>query len=145
MNLETQSRELARKFSIERWINKLFIILYLFKVTLKLIYCIFVVNSYKMRNLLKQNVVYTNLAIFYLIVSFLTRLVLLFHPITQSTFSFLEIIRIYFLQRYSYLRNKINLKKKNYFSNSFTKDASLNIKKFIRILKKNGWFDYSNL
>ncbi len=48
-----------------------------------------------MRNLLKQNVVYTNLAIFYLIVSFLTRLVLLFHPITQSKFSFLEIIRIF--------------------------------------------------
>lgn len=48
-----------------------------------------------MKNLLKQNVVYTNLAIFYLIVSFITRLILLFHPITQSTFSFLEIIRIF--------------------------------------------------
>ena len=48
-----------------------------------------------MKNLLKQNIVYTNLAIFYLIVSFLTRLVLLFHPITQSKFSFLEIIRIF--------------------------------------------------
>jgi glucan phosphoethanolaminetransferase (alkaline phosphatase superfamily) len=48
-----------------------------------------------MKNLLKQNVVYTNLAIFYLIVSFITRLILLFHPITQSTFSFLEIIKIF--------------------------------------------------
>jgi phosphoglycerol transferase MdoB-like AlkP superfamily enzyme len=48
-----------------------------------------------MKNLLKQNVVYTNLAIFYLIVSFITRLILLFHPITQSTFSFLDILRIF--------------------------------------------------
>lgn len=48
-----------------------------------------------MRNLLKQNVVYTNLAIFYLIVSFLTRLVLLFHPITQSKFSIVEISKIF--------------------------------------------------
>lgn len=48
-----------------------------------------------MRNLFKQNVVYTNLAIFYLIVSFLTRLVLLFHPITQSKFSIVEISKIF--------------------------------------------------
>jgi len=48
-----------------------------------------------MKNLLKQNVVYTNLAIFYLIVSFLTRLVLLFHPITQSKFSIVEISKIF--------------------------------------------------
>jgi len=48
-----------------------------------------------MRNLFKKNVVYTNLAIFYLIVSFLTRLVLLFHPITQSKFSIVEISKIF--------------------------------------------------
>jgi len=48
-----------------------------------------------MKGILKHHLVYTNIAIFYLIVSFLTRLVLLFHPITQSKFSFLEIIRIF--------------------------------------------------
>jgi hypothetical protein len=48
-----------------------------------------------MRTFIKQHIVYTNLAIFYLIISFLTRLVLLFHPITQSKFSFLEILKIF--------------------------------------------------
>jgi phosphoglycerol transferase MdoB-like AlkP superfamily enzyme len=48
-----------------------------------------------MKNLFRQHIVYTNIAIFYLIVSFITRVVLLFHPITQSTFSFLEIIKIF--------------------------------------------------
>ena len=48
-----------------------------------------------MKTFFKQHIVYTNLAIFYLIVSFLTRLVLLFHPITQSKFSVLETIKIF--------------------------------------------------
>ena len=48
-----------------------------------------------MKGFLKYHLVYTNIAIFYLIVSFLTRLVLLFHPITQSKFSILEISKIF--------------------------------------------------
>lgn len=48
-----------------------------------------------MKTFLKQHIVYTNIAIFYLIISFITRLVLLFHPITQSKFSVLEIIKIF--------------------------------------------------
>ena len=48
-----------------------------------------------MKGILKHYLVYTNIAIFYLIVSFLTRLVLLFHPITQSKFSILEISKIF--------------------------------------------------
>jgi len=48
-----------------------------------------------MKTLFKQHIVYTNIAIFYLIVSFLTRFVLLFHPITQSKFSILEICKIF--------------------------------------------------
>ena len=48
-----------------------------------------------MKTLIKNHLVYTNIAIFYLIVSFLTRLVLLFHPITQSKFSVLEISKIF--------------------------------------------------
>lgn len=48
-----------------------------------------------MKTLFKQHIVYTNIAIFYLIVSFLTRLILLFHPITQSKFSILEISKIF--------------------------------------------------
>ncbi len=48
-----------------------------------------------MKGILKHHLVYTNIAIFYLIISFLTRLVLLFHPITQSKFSILEISKIF--------------------------------------------------
>ena len=48
-----------------------------------------------MKTFVKQHIVYTNIAFFYLIVSFLTRLVLLFHPITQSKFSVLEILKIF--------------------------------------------------
>jgi len=48
-----------------------------------------------MKTFLKQHIVYTNIAIFYLIISFITRLVLLFHPITQSKFSVLEILKIF--------------------------------------------------
>jgi phosphoglycerol transferase MdoB-like AlkP superfamily enzyme len=48
-----------------------------------------------MKTLFKQHIVYTNIAIFYLIVSFLTRIILLFHPITQSKFSILEISKIF--------------------------------------------------
>ena len=48
-----------------------------------------------MKTFIKHHIVYTNVAIFYLIISFLTRLVLLFHPITQSKFTGLEIIKIF--------------------------------------------------
>ena len=48
-----------------------------------------------MKSILKHHLVYTNIAIFYLIVSFLTRIILLFHPITQSKFSCIEIIKIF--------------------------------------------------
>lgn len=48
-----------------------------------------------MKNTIKHHIVYTNIAIFYLVVSFLTRLVLLFHPITQSKFSALDIVKIF--------------------------------------------------
>ncbi|WP_396153723.1 LTA synthase family protein [Flavobacterium sp.] len=48
-----------------------------------------------MKSILKYHLVYTNIAIFYLIVSFLTRIILLFHPITQSKFSGIEILKIF--------------------------------------------------
>lgn len=48
-----------------------------------------------MKTFIKHHIVYTNIAFYYLIISFLTRLVLLFHPITQSKFSGLEIIKIF--------------------------------------------------
>src|SRR5574343_411801 len=48
-----------------------------------------------MKNSLKHYVVYKNIALFYLIVSLLTRLVLLFHPITQSHFSFIDYLKIF--------------------------------------------------
>ena len=38
-----------------------------------------------------------NLALFYIIISFLLRIVLLFHPITQSSFSFIESLKIFSL------------------------------------------------
>ncbi|NHN25879.1 sulfatase-like hydrolase/transferase [Flavobacterium jejuense] len=40
---------------------------------------------------------FKNLAIFYIIISFILRLVLVFHPITQSSFSTLEILKIFIL------------------------------------------------
>lgn len=48
-----------------------------------------------MKSILKHHLVYTNIAIFYLIVSFLTRIILLFHPITQSKFSGFEVLKIF--------------------------------------------------
>jgi phosphoglycerol transferase MdoB-like AlkP superfamily enzyme len=48
-----------------------------------------------MKSILKHHLVYTNIAIFYLIVSVLTRIILLFHPITQSKFSGIEILKIF--------------------------------------------------
>lgn len=48
-----------------------------------------------MKNSLKHYVVYKNIAVFYLIVSLLTRVVLLFHPITQSHFSFVDYLKIF--------------------------------------------------
>lgn len=48
-----------------------------------------------MKTFIKHHIVYTNIAIYYLIISFLTRLVLIFHPITQSKFSILEIVKIF--------------------------------------------------
>ncbi|WP_395062842.1 LTA synthase family protein [Flavobacterium sp.] len=44
----------------------------------------------------KQSPFY-NLAIFYLFVSIITRIVLLFHPITQTSFTFFDSIKIFFL------------------------------------------------
>ena len=38
-----------------------------------------------------------NLALFYFIISFILRIVLFFHPITQSTFSFIESLKIFSL------------------------------------------------
>ncbi len=46
---------------------------------------------------LKKLAPFYNLTVFYLCVSLLLRLVLLLHPITQSSFSFFEIIKIFFL------------------------------------------------
>lgn len=48
-----------------------------------------------MKNLLKHHVVYKNIALFYLIVSLLTRVILLIHPITQSHFSFVDYLKIF--------------------------------------------------
>lgn len=48
-----------------------------------------------MKSILKHYVVFKNIAFFYLLISLLTRLILLFHPITQSKFSFIEIIKIF--------------------------------------------------
>lgn len=38
-----------------------------------------------------------NLALFYLVISFITRIVLLFHPITQTSFTFIDSIKIFLL------------------------------------------------
>lgn len=46
---------------------------------------------------LKKLTPFYNLTVFYFCVSLLLRLVLLLHPITQSSFSFFEIIKIFFL------------------------------------------------
>ena len=46
---------------------------------------------------LKKLSPFYNLAIFYLIISFIVRIVLIFHPITQSSFGLLEIIKIFVL------------------------------------------------
>lgn len=43
----------------------------------------------------KKTAVFYNLSIFYFTISFVLRIVLLFHPITQSTFSFTEILKIF--------------------------------------------------
>jgi len=45
----------------------------------------------------KHLVPFKNLALFYCIVSLILRLVLLFHPITQSSFGFLALLKIFFL------------------------------------------------
>lgn len=50
-----------------------------------------------MKSLLKHYIVYKYIAIFYLFVSLITRLVLLFHPITQSQFNFIELFKIFIL------------------------------------------------
>ena len=46
---------------------------------------------------LKKNSLFCNLCLLFLIVNFLLRLVLIFHPITQSNFSFTDIFKIFFL------------------------------------------------
>lgn len=47
--------------------------------------------------LFKKHSPFINLALFYFIVGIITRLVLLFHPITQSNFSFIDIVKIFSL------------------------------------------------
>lgn len=47
--------------------------------------------------LFKQKSPFYSLAIFYFIVSFITRIVLFFHPITQTTFTFIDAIKIFTL------------------------------------------------
>jgi phosphoglycerol transferase MdoB-like AlkP superfamily enzyme len=47
--------------------------------------------------LFKKHSTFINLALFYFIVGIITRLVLLFHPITQSSFSFIDIVKIFSL------------------------------------------------
>jgi phosphoglycerol transferase MdoB-like AlkP superfamily enzyme len=48
-------------------------------------------------NLSKYILPFRNLAFFYLLVSFILRLVLLLHPITQSHFGFIVVLKIFFL------------------------------------------------
>ncbi|MFT7251612.1 MAG: phosphoglycerol transferase MdoB-like AlkP superfamily enzyme [Flavobacterium sp.] len=48
-------------------------------------------------NFSKQIAPFKNLALFFLLVGFLLRIVLLFHPITQSHFGFVAILKIFFL------------------------------------------------
>ena len=49
-----------------------------------------------MKTILKHYLVYKNIALFYLFIGFLTRIVLLVHPITQSSFSVIEYVKIFF-------------------------------------------------
>lgn len=46
-------------------------------------------------NLLKKFSPFYNLALFYIIISFLLRIVLVFHPITQTSFSFIDSLKIF--------------------------------------------------
>lgn len=48
-------------------------------------------------NFSKQIALFKNLTLFFLLVGFLLRIVLLFHPITQSHFGFVAILKIFFL------------------------------------------------
>lgn len=48
-----------------------------------------------MKTILKHYLVYKNIALFYLIIGFITRIVLLIHPITQSNFSFIDYVKIF--------------------------------------------------
>ena len=59
----------------------------------------FVKNNFM--NFLKKFSPVYNLAIFYFIVSFITRIVLIFHPITQSNFEFLDCLKIFSLGFFS--------------------------------------------
>jgi hypothetical protein len=49
----------------------------------------------------KKNSPFFNLTLFYILVSVVLRTVLLFHPITQSKFSFSEIIKLFLLGMFS--------------------------------------------
>ena len=46
-------------------------------------------------NFLKKFSPFYNLALFYIIVSFVLRIVLVFHPITQTSFSFIDSLKIF--------------------------------------------------
>ena len=48
-------------------------------------------------NLLKKFSPFYNLAIFYFIVSFVLRIVLMFHPITQTSFVFIDTMKIFII------------------------------------------------
>ena len=47
-------------------------------------------------NFLKKLKPFKNLALFYILVSFILRFILIFHPITQSSFGVLDIVKIFF-------------------------------------------------
>ena len=56
-----------------------------------------IIPNIKKMNLSKYFVPFKNLTLFYVLASFILRLVLLFHPITQSKFGFFAILKIFSL------------------------------------------------
>ena len=56
-----------------------------------------IIPNIKKMNLSKYFVPFKNLTLFYVLASFISRLVLLFHPITQSKFGFFAILKIFSL------------------------------------------------
>ncbi len=60
----------------------------------RLNFCIFAKKQYFM-NLLKKFSPFYNLALFYILVSLVLRIVLVFHPITQTSFTFIDSLKIF--------------------------------------------------